>query len=139
MRSLKDSTILEVSITKLFPFVLMYSFYVFSYGANLPGGGFQAGVLFGTIVVIIEALFEHKIYPDALYGWIEFFGVAMLGAALAAGLVFSGFFFGRLYAWQSTSLVFSNIFYWILNLAIYLEVAGSIVLMFRNFLDWKDA
>lgn len=135
---IRDSTILHVTLSKLFPFVVMFSFYVFSYGANYPGGGFQAGVMFGTIIVVIEMVFEQRVYSDHLYSVIEFFGVLILALGLVGGFVMTGYGFGTLYRFVSRIHVFSNVLFWTLNLAIYLEVAGSIILIFRNFLEWGD-
>lgn len=133
---LQDSPILQVSLSKLLPFVLMFGFYLFSYGANLPGGGFQAGVMFGTIVVILEMIIERPIFPDRLYGILEIGGVVLLLSGVIYGLAVSGVPFGPLYRLQHHSLLFSNLLIFALNLAIFLEVSGSLVLIFRYFLSW---
>ncbi len=135
---LGDSEILQLTISKLLPLILMFSFYMFSYGGNFPGGGFQAGVIFGTIIVMLEVLFDYKIKSDLFYSIIEFFGILFLLTMALFGLTQTGVLFGDFYIIQGQSLIYSNIFIWFLNLSIYMEVAGSIVLIFRNFIDWKD-
>jgi multicomponent Na+:H+ antiporter subunit B len=132
---LRDSPILSVSLRALFPFVVLFSFQLFSYGANSPGGGFQAGVVFGTIVVVLDLLWDRRIYADRFYEAMELAGLALLFGLFAAGGLRTGHPFGGFYGWTGRGLLFSNVFFWLLNLAIFFEVAGSIVLIFRHFLD----
>jgi len=135
---LHQSLILTTSIRKLFLPVLIFCIYLFSYGANFPGGGFQAGVVFGTLVVVFELVFAEKDHTDHYYSLIEYQGVSILFAALYFGFFTTGYFFDGLYGLQSSSPLFSSIYLWLLNLAIFLEVSGSIILIFRNFLEWDQ-
>jgi multicomponent Na+:H+ antiporter subunit B len=135
---LKHSTIINITLRSVFPFVILLSFQLFSYGANSPGGGFQAGVLLGTMVVILEVLRERRIYSNAFYQGLEVAGVLMLIVFCLIGWAMTGHPFGGFYAWRGRGVLFSNLYFWLLNLAIYLEVAGSIVLLFRYFTEWKD-
>ncbi|MFA5479560.1 MAG: MnhB domain-containing protein [Candidatus Muiribacteriota bacterium] len=129
---LNESKILKTTLRKIFPFVILFSFYMFSYGANFPGGGFQAGVIAGTIIIVYQLIFRNKKYPDFFYKVTEFIGMSIMLVFLLAGLFLTEKYFGGFYIFQSKeSLIFSNAFIWTLNLAIYLEVSGSIVLIFR--------
>ncbi|TVQ98396.1 MAG: hypothetical protein EA403_14065 [Spirochaetaceae bacterium] len=133
-----NSQIVQTSVRKLFPFAVIFSIYVFSYGANLPGGGFQAGVVFGTIVVVFELSFGRRIGSHAAYQIIEFVGIVILVGCMIWGYLDSGYFFGGLYRHTTETLLFSSVYYWFLNLAIYLEVLASMVLIFRGFIEWRD-
>lgn len=135
---LKQSTILNATLRAIFPFVIVFSFQIFSYGANFPGGGFQAGVVFGTIVVILEILRDRRIYPNDFYVGIELTGIVLMLIFLIAGAWVAGHPFAGFYDWRGRGLLFSNVYFWLLNFAIYLEVAGSIVLIFRHFIEWSD-
>ncbi|MDZ4200070.1 MAG: MnhB domain-containing protein [Kiritimatiellia bacterium] len=135
---LKESSILEVTLRILFPFIVLFSFQLFSYGAHSPGGGFQAGVVLGTMVVILELLWDRRIYENGLYRGMEIAGLILLFGFAAAGWIQTGMPFGGFYAWQGPGLLFSNVYLWGLNLAIFLEVAGSMVLLFRYFIGWHD-
>jgi multicomponent Na+:H+ antiporter subunit B len=135
---LRRSQIVQTSVRKLFPFAVVFSMYVFSYGANFPGGGFQAGVIFGTIVVVFELSLDRRIGSGKLYEIIEFVGIVILVFCMVYGYVRSGFLFGGFYRFTTDSMLFSSIYYWILNLAIYLEVLASMVLIFRGFIEWRD-
>lgn len=60
--SLKDqfeSIILTTSVRCLTPFILIYGVYVLFHGEYSPGGGFQAGALFG-IAVVLDRLVQGK-------------------------------------------------------------------------------
>lgn len=135
---LRDSAIVNISLQALFPLVVLFSFQLFSYGASFPGGGFQAGVAFGTIVVILEVVRGARIYDNDVYIGMELVGVMLLLFFLFAGLFLSGKPFGAFYAMKTAGLLFSSVYIWLLNLAIYLEVAGSIVLIFRYFIEWEN-
>lgn len=138
MKELKDSAIVNISLQALFPLIVLFSFQVFSYGGAFPGGGFQAGVTFGTIVVVLEVVRGARIYDNDVYVGMELVGVMVLLFFLFAGFMVSGKPFGGFYALQTSGLMFSNVYIWLLNLAIYLEVAGSIVLIFRHFIEWEN-
>lgn len=133
-----QSTIVTATFRKIFPLVVIFGIYIFSYGANFPGGGFQAGVTMGTVVVLFEFIFQEKKFSDYFYGITEYIGIAILYTALGYGLLVTGYIFGAFYHVKMEFLLFSNLYYWVLNLAIFLEVSGSIVLIFRHFLEWKD-
>lgn len=141
---LQDSTILQVTLSKLFPFAVLLSFSIFSYGAALPGGGFQAGVVLGSFIVVYEIALNRTTQPTTFYHWVEILGLVILAGALAWGWIATGTPFG---AWpvpgqtaQTTrGLIWNNPYKWLLSLGIFMEVAGSMVLIFRLFVHWKDA
>ncbi len=134
---LRHSPILRITVGMLFPFIVMFGFYLVSYGANFPGGGFQAGVVFGTVVIVVEMIFNRQIFGNTFYMVIEFIGIVFLFTALIVGFALTGYFFSGLYGATSTSPMFSNVFYWLLNIAIYFEVSGSLILIYRSLIHWK--
>ena len=46
------SIVLDTAIRYIVPFILVYAVYVLIHGEDSPGGGFQAGALFGTVIVL---------------------------------------------------------------------------------------
>ena len=135
MVDFRDSQILQVSVSKILPFIMMLSFYIFSYGANFPGGGFQSGVVFGTSIVVVEIGLGRKLFGNDFYKWTELIGVIILFGSMLYGYLQTGYFLGGLYRYETDTLLLSNVYYWVLNLAIYLEVAASSVLIVRIFLE----
>jgi multicomponent Na+:H+ antiporter subunit B len=132
---LKKSNILRISLRKLFPFIIVFAFYMFTYGANFPGGGFQAGVIFGTIIIIYDIIFTKEKESKYFYKLVEYAGLAIIIFLLLFGFAVTGNYFGYFYHLQFNNIIFSNFLMWIFNTAIFLEVAGSIVLIFRYFID----
>lgn len=134
---LQDSAILQVTLSKLFPFAVLLSMSMFSYGASFPGGGFQAGVVIGSYIVIYEIALDRPTWSTAFYGRIEVLGLAVLLGALVWGWLRLGAPFGAVHAeGTGRGLLWANPFIWLLNLGIYLEVCGSMVLIFRQFIHW---
>lgn len=54
------SIVLDTAFRYLVPFVLVYGVYVLLHGEESPGGGFQAGALFGIAVVISKLVQGEK-------------------------------------------------------------------------------
>ena len=139
---LQDSAILQVTLSMLFPFAVLLSFAVFSYGAAFPGGGFQAGVVLGSFIVVYEIALNRPSRSTAFYNRVEILGLVILAGALIWGWLQSGTPFG---AWPpdprepntSRGLIWTNPYIWLLSLGIFLEVAGSMVLIFRGFIRWR--
>jgi len=134
---LRDSPVLDATLRLLLPFIVVFSFQLFSYGANSPGGGFQAGVAFGTIVVVLDLVGRRRVYANHLFERMEWAGLALLGSLLALGWVRTGRPFPDPAHWVGHGLLFSNVLMWLLNLGIFLEVAGSIVLMVRRLMELR--
>jgi multicomponent Na+:H+ antiporter subunit B len=135
---LGDSIILKTTLRKIFPFILLFSFYIFSYGAVFPGGGFQAGVVAGTIILVYRIIFRKRRFGDYFYKVLELCGAGILFLFLIGGIFYQGNYFIDLYNLTATGNIFSNIYIFMLNFAVFLEVAGSIVLIFRFFVDWSE-
>ena len=141
---LQDSTILQVTLSKLFPFAVLLSFSLFSYGAAFPGGGFQAGVVLGSFIVVYEIALDRPSRSTAFYNRVEILGLVILAGALIWGWLDSGTPFG---AWppdrqipaSHRGLIWTNPYKWVLSLGIFMEVAGSMVLIFRIFIRWHGA
>lgn len=135
---LNESVILKVTIQKLFSFIIIFSIYLFSYGPNFPGGGFQSGVIFGTIIVIFELGFNKLCFQEFTFQVIELLGYSIFIMFLILGLAVTGYYFTGFQLWQADFLLFSNLFLWLLNLAIFFEVSGSLVMLFRCFYSMNE-
>ena len=139
----QDSAILQVTLSKLFPFAVLLSFSIFSYGAAFPGGGFQAGVVLGSFIVVYEIALNRPTQSTTFYNWVEIAGLIVLATALTWGWIVTGTPFG---AWPTDlqspdmhrGLIWNNPYKWLLGFGIYLEVSGSMVLIFRGFIHWQE-
>ena len=48
-----SSKIIKTIAQKLFPFIVLFGFYLISHGHLSPGGGFQGGVVLGTAIILL--------------------------------------------------------------------------------------
>jgi multicomponent Na+:H+ antiporter subunit B len=77
---MRNQTILRVVAKLLFPYILMYAFYVQWHGDFGPGGGFQAGVIFAAGVILYALIFGLQPTEDAIRP-------AVVHAGAAIGLI----------------------------------------------------
>ena len=56
------NSILKIVVTAIFPFIILYGFYIQFFGEISPGGGFQAGAIFASAIIAYDIIFdsEHK-------------------------------------------------------------------------------
>jgi multicomponent Na+:H+ antiporter subunit B len=84
-------------VTKiLIPFILLFALYVQFHGDFGPGGGFQAGVIFGSAFILYALIFglenARKVVPTAILT-----RLVALGVLLYAVVGFLGIFLGGNY------------------------------------------
>ena len=75
-----ESTIIMTTVRLVAPFILTFALFIMFHGADTPGGGFQGGVIAGSVVMMLA--FAYGI--DSTRQWLD--GRAV--AALASGGVF---------------------------------------------------
>jgi multicomponent Na+:H+ antiporter subunit B len=85
--------ILRVTTKLLMPFILMFALYVQFHGDFGPGGGFQAGVIFGAGFILYTLIYgidaAEKVAPPGLIRV-----VLTLGLLLYIGVGYFGMFLG---------------------------------------------
>ncbi len=93
---MKQHLVLHV-IAKIFiPFFLLFALYVQFHGEYGPGGGFQAGVIFGAgfilYGIVLGKAAAMKIVPPSLACQAAAFGVLLYTGVGVAGMFFGGEF-----------------------------------------------
>ena len=88
------SPIVKVISSMLFPFIMIFSFYVIMHGHLTPGGGFQGGTIGASAVVMLIVAFgarhterragEEKLSAFESIGGTVFVVVALFGFIMAA-------------------------------------------------------
>ena len=68
---MENHTVLRVASKLLIPFIMLFALYVQFHGDFGPGGGFQAGVIFGAGLILYGLLFgverlEQVVRPEAM-------------------------------------------------------------------------
>ena len=93
---MKDQLILRVMAKLILPFVLLFALYVQFHGDYGPGGGFQAGVIFGAAIILYVLIFDREAALRAIRpGVVEAF--AALGLLLYAGTGVAALLMGGVY------------------------------------------
>ena len=84
----------RVVVKLLIPFVLLYALYVQFHGELGPGGGFQAGVIVATAVILYGLIFglaeAKRIVPPRLIEVMVPLGVVIYAGVGLAGLLAGG-------------------------------------------------
>ncbi len=131
---MKNSRLLVCLSRILFPFIMVFGFYIILNGHLSPGGGFQGGAILATAVLItyfIEPenmrVFENLIrYEKWLYLAI------ILTASLS--LITKGVFFTNPFAFDA-SIISKSLFIVLLNILIGIKVSMGLVSILAAFIQ----
>ncbi len=88
--------ILRVIAKMMIPLILLFALYVQFHGDFGPGGGFQAGVIFGAGIILYGLIFGVDKANQVIPPWILSLGIS-LGVLLFAGVGIAGLFMGGKY------------------------------------------
>ena len=93
---MKQKSILRVTSKLLIPFILLFALYVQFHGDFGPGGGFQAGVIFGSAFILYALIFGVDNARRVVPAWARRLGLAA-GVLLYAGVGVASLFLGGNY------------------------------------------
>lgn len=130
---MKISPILICACRILYPFMLLFGFYVVINGHNSPGGGFQGGAILATAILITFFIDSEKItnlnYLIKLEK-LSFIGILTISSIslFTKGALFTNFIGSNNINLKSTFLV-------LLNMFIGVKVALGLVAIFSTFID----
>lgn len=130
---MKDSPLFICIIKILFPFMLLFGFYVIINGHNSPGGGFQGGAILATAVLITYFVYPERITNLSLLIKLE--KISFIGVLIVASLSFitKGTFFTNFIPIEGPVDV-KKIFLIMLNFLIGIKVALGFVTIFSTFI-----
>lgn len=130
---MKTSPILICACRILYPFMLLFGFYVIINGHNSPGGGFQGGAILATAILITFFIDPEKITNLNFLIKLEkisFIGILIISSIslFTRGVLFTNFIALR-------DINFKSIFLVLLNLFIGIKVALGLVAIFSTFIN----
>ncbi|WP_425446617.1 MnhB domain-containing protein [Dethiothermospora halolimnae] len=131
---MKTSEILRCISRVLFPFILLYGFYIIINGHLSPGGGFQGGAILATGILISYFIYPEKIRDLNLLVKLEKYVFILIIAISSIGLITRGEIFTSFLP-LDTKANFKAIFLTILNLFIGIKVSIGLVLIFSTFIE----
>lgn len=131
-----DSKILSTVGGLLYPFLVMYGFYIVVNGDLSPGGGFQGGVIFATAFFIRFLLERQNPYDIKWLARIEkllFLSILLTGmlSLITRQEVFTNFFSVEAGTWRRLFLV-------LLNVLIGMKVTSGVISIISSFVEEGD-
>lgn len=130
---MKDSELVDIISRKLVPYILLFGFYLISYGHLSPGGGFQGGVVLASGVTLLclsrgveSALRTFPIGRMSLAESLAFLAILAIGIV---GILLGRHFLGNFLPLGEAGEVPSAGFIFFLNLLIGLKVGVGISLI----------
>jgi multicomponent Na+:H+ antiporter subunit B len=93
---MREHLVVRVVVKLLVPFILLFAFYVQMHGDFSPGGGFQAGVILATGLIVYGLVFGIRSLTRALPLPVLMVGVS-LGVLIYAGVGYAALILGGHY------------------------------------------
>jgi len=128
--------ILRIVSKMLIPFILMFALYVQFHGDFGPGGGFQAGVIFSSAIVLYTMVFGLDAALKVIsFAWLRFFaalGGLVFGATGVLALV-SGKNFLDYHALAEDPIRAQHLGVLLVEVGVGITVAAVIILVFMSF------
>ena len=138
---MKNSRIIKTLVQKLFPFILLFGFYLTLHGHLSPGGGFQGGVVIGTAIILLALSYGIRETENRFkYSYLSVMEKLAILTFIFLGLV--GLFFGYpflknfLPPGQTGSIASAGLML-LLNLVISIKVSAGIVGIFYAFVRYR--
>ena len=136
-----SSKIIRTIAQKIFPFIVLFGFYLISNGHLSPGGGFQGGVVLGTAIILLAL--SHSIEQTEKKfksRWLNM--LEKLGILTLIFLGFLGIFLG--YPFLSNFLplgepgqIASGGLMLLFNIAIGIKVAAGVSVIFYALVRYR--
>ena len=90
---MKHHIVLHVVSKMLIPYILVFALYVQFHGDYGPGGGFQAGVIFGAAFILYSIVFGKNILAKVVPATVVY-TTAAIGVLLYTAVGIAGMFLG---------------------------------------------
>ncbi|MCW8109524.1 Na(+)/H(+) antiporter subunit B [Alteromonas ponticola] len=133
---MRDNLILRVIAKALIPVILLYAFYVQFHGDFSPGGGFQAGVIFSTAILLYALVFGMDKAADVLSDRV-LIALASGGVLLYAGVGVASLLLGGNYldynVLADDPVAGQHIGIILIELGVGMTVASTMLLIFFTF------
>lgn len=133
-------SILRVSAVLLAPMIFLFALYVQFHGDYSPGGGFQAGVIFTTAMVLYAMVFGVIVTRSIFSERLLRFGMA-LGTLLYSGVGVLGIIYGG--AFLDYAVLSDNpqtgrhLGIFLVEVGVGMTVASTLIMVFRAFTTRK--
>ncbi|MDG7056116.1 MAG: Na(+)/H(+) antiporter subunit B [Wolbachia endosymbiont of Meromenopon meropis] len=76
---IKDPILRTIVAFLIVPFIILFGFYIQFHGDNIPGGGFQAGIIISSGIILYSMISDIsvavKIVPHCIINFINMLGI----------------------------------------------------------------
>lgn len=131
-----DNLILRVMSKALIPVIILFALYVQFHGDFSPGGGFQAGVIFSSAILLYVMVFgldaAAKVLPDTALIFVASFGLLLYAGTGVISLFLGGQFLNYSLL-ANTAQAGQHIGILVIELGVGLTVAAVMILIFFTF------
>lgn len=136
-----SSKIIRTIAQKLFPFIMLFGFYLISHGHLSPGGGFQGGVVLGTAIILLELSHgieqTEKIFKSRWLNMLEKLGILTLIFLGFLGIFFGYSFLGNFLPLGKPGQIASGGLMLPFNIAIGIKVAAGVSAIFYALIKYR--
>lgn len=133
--------ILRIVSKMMIPFIMLFALYVQFHGDYGPGGGFQAGVIFASAIILYVLLFglstARKVINQTLIQLIAAFGVLFYGCVGLVSLLNGGNFFDY-NVLSSDPIAGQHLGILLIEWGVGCTVASVMIIIFFNFAGRKE-
>lgn len=131
-----EHLILRIVVKILIPFILLFALYVQFHGDYGPGGGFQAGVIFATAIILYAMLFgmstARRVINQSVVQFFAAIGVLLYGSVGVVSLL-NGKNFLDYSALSTDPVAGQHLGILLIELGVGLTVASVMIIIFFNF------
>ena len=129
-------SVLRVTTKLLMPFILLFALYVQFHGDFGPGGGFQAGVIFGAGFILYTLIYgvenARRVAPEPVVRVLIAFGLLLYIGVGFAGLALGGNFLDY-NVFSASAPKGQHLGIFLVELGVGVTVAATMVIVFFNF------
>ncbi|MCF8200295.1 MAG: Na(+)/H(+) antiporter subunit B [Sulfuritalea sp.] len=133
---MKYDLVLRVVAKLLIPFILLFALYVQFHGDFGPGGGFQAGTIFGAGIIFYGLIFgvdtARSVLPDWVVESMLAAGVLLFAGVGIAGLLLGGNYLDYFVLDKNAVIGQHRGIFWV-EAGVFITVAGVMLKIFYMF------
>jgi len=136
-----SSKIIKTIAQKLFPFIVLFGFYLISHGHLSPGGGFQGGVVLGTAIILLALSHSieqtEKKFKSKWLNMLEKLGILTLIFLGFLGIFFGYFFLSNFLPLGKPGQIASGGLMLFFNIAIGIKIAAGVSVIFYALVRYR--
>jgi len=136
-----NSKIIRTIAQKLFPFIVLFGFYLISHGHLSPGGGFQGGVVLGTAIILLALSHSieqtEKKFKSRWLNMLEKLGILTLIFLGFLGIFLGYSFLSNFLPLGKSGQIASSGLMLFFNIAIGIKVAAGVSVIFYALVRYR--